>query len=75
MLTVGKLLDEKWEVRRFHAWYVEAAKVRLENFSVNIPVEYFHTEEDGEVTVKFHDMYRLLWRKDLDVTQVTIFAL
>jgi hypothetical protein len=22
MLTVGDLLDEEWEIRRFHAWYM-----------------------------------------------------
>jgi hypothetical protein len=62
-------------VRRFHAWYVEAAKLGLENFIINILVEYFHIDEDGEVIVKFHDMYRLLRRKDLAIAQVTIFAL
>jgi hypothetical protein len=30
---------------------------------------------DGEVIVDFHDMHRLLQWKDLDVVQVTIFAL
>jgi hypothetical protein len=29
MLTSGDLLEEKWEVRRFHLWYMEAAKVGL----------------------------------------------
>jgi hypothetical protein len=75
MLTVGDLLDEEWEVRRFHAWYMEAAKVGLENFVIKILAEYFHTEVDGEVIIDFHDMHRLLRRKDLDVAQVTIFAL
>ena len=75
MLTLGELLEEKWKVRRFHLWYMEAAKVGLENFVINIPAEYFHTLIDGEVIVDFHDMHRLLWRKDLDVYQVTLFAL
>ena len=75
MLTWGNLLEEKWEVRRFHLWYMEAAKVGLENFVINIPAEYFHTPTDGEVIVDFHDMHRLLRRKDLDVAQVTISAL
>ena len=75
MLTLGHLLEEKWEVRRFNLWYMEAAKVGLENFIINILVEYFHTPMDGEVIVDFHDMYRLLRRKDLDIAQVTLFAL
>jgi pantothenate kinase len=75
MLTLGNLLEEKWEVRRFHLWYMEAMKVGLENFIINIPAEYFHTATDGQVIIDFHDMYRLLQRKDLDVAQVTLFAL
>ena len=75
MLTLGELLEEKWKVRRFHLWYMEATKVGLENFVINIPAEYFHTPMDGEVIVDFHDMHRLLRRKDLDVAQVTLFAM
>ena len=75
MLTLGDLLEEKWEVRRFHLWYMEAAKVGLENFIINILVEYFHMPTDGEVIVDFHNMPRLLWRKDIDVAEVTLFAL
>jgi hypothetical protein len=75
MLTLGDLLEEKWEVRRFHLWYMEAVKVGLENFVINILVKYFHMPTDSQVIVDFHDMYRLLRRKDLDVAQVTIFAL
>ena len=74
-MTLGDLLEEKWEVRRFHLWYMEAAKVCLQNFIINIPAEYFHTPTDGQVIVDFHDMHRLLRQKDLDVAQVTIFAL
>ena len=61
MLTLGDLLEEKWEVRRFHLLYMEAAKVGLENFVINIPTEYFHTPTDGQVIVDFHNMHRLLW--------------
>ena len=75
MLTLGNLLEEKWEVRRFHLWYMEAAKVGLRNFIIKIPVEYFHTPTDGQVIVDFHNMHRLLWQKNLDVAQVTLFAL
>ena len=75
MLTLGDLLDDKWEVRRFHLWYMEAVKVGLENFVIKILVECFHMPTDGQVIVDFHDMHRLLQRKDLDVAQVTLFAL
>ena len=75
MLTLGDLLEEKWEVRRFHLLYMEAAKVGLENFVIKILAEYFHMPTDGQVIVDFHDMYRLLWQKDLDVAQVTLFAM
>ena len=54
---------------------MEAAKVGLENFIIKIPAEYFHTPTDGEILVDFHDMYRLLQRKDLDIAQVTLFAM
>ena len=60
MLTLGNLLEEKWEVRRFHLWYMEAAKVGLENFIINISTEYFLMPTDGEVIVDFHDLHRLL---------------
>ena len=60
MLTLGDLLEEKWEVRRLHLWYMEAAKVGLENFIINISTEYFLMPTDGEVIVDFHDLHRLL---------------
>ena len=75
MMTLGDLLEEKWEVRRFHLWYIEAAKVGLRDFIIKILVEYFHTPTDGQFIVDFHNMYRLRRRKDLDIAQVTLFAL
>ena len=75
MLTLDDLREEKWEVRRFHLWYMEAAKVGLETFIVKVSAEYFHLSDDAQVVVEFHDMHRLLRRKDLDVAQVTLFAL
>jgi len=54
---------------------MEATKAGLRNFIIKILVEYFHMPTDGQVIVDFHDMYRLLWRKDLNVAQVTLFAL
>ena len=75
MMTLGDLLEEKWEVRRFHLWYIEAAKAGLRDFIIKILVDYFHTPTDGEILLDFHDMYRLLRQKDLDVAQVTLFAM
>jgi hypothetical protein len=60
MLILGDLLKEKWEIMRFHLWYMEAAKVGLENFIIHLLVEYFHTLTDAEVVIDFHDMHRLL---------------
>ena len=60
MLTLGNLLEEKWEVRRFHLWYMEATKVDLETFVIKILAKYFHMPTDGEILIDFHDMYRLL---------------
>ena len=75
MLILGHHLEEKWEVRRIHLWYMEAAKVGLQTFVIKVLAEYFHTPMDGAVIVDFHDMYRLLQRKDLDVAQVALFAM
>jgi hypothetical protein len=75
MLTMGDLVAERWEVRRFHIWYMEVAKVGLHNFLIKIPADLFHMENDVEVVVDFHDMHRLLRRKDLDIQQVTMFAM
>ena len=50
-------------------------ETRHENFHCQGPGEYFHLPYNAQVIVYFHDMHRLLWQKDLDVAQVTIFAL
>jgi hypothetical protein len=54
---------------------MEATKVALRDFIVKVPNEYFHLLDDAQVIIDFHDMHRLLWHKDLDVAQVTLFAL
>jgi hypothetical protein len=40
-----------------------------------VPKEYFHSDGDAYFSIVFHDMHRLLWCKDLDVAQVTLFAM
>ena len=75
MLTLGQLVEEPWEVRRFHLWYMHAAKLGVNDFIVRASKEYFHLEEDCPFTIDFHDMHSLLRRKDLDIAQVTLFAL
>ena len=76
MLPLGQLVQEEpWEVRRFHLWYMHAAKLGMKEFVVRVPKEYFHLEEDCFFPVEFHDMYRLLRCKDLDVAQITLFAM
>jgi hypothetical protein len=54
---------------------MEAAKVGLRSFLIKIPADLFHMENDGEIIVDFHDMHRLLRRKDHDIQLVTMFAL
>jgi hypothetical protein len=76
MLPLGELVqDELWEVQRFHLWYIYAAKLGMKEFVVRVPKEYFHLEDDTYVSVVFHDMHRLLRRKDLNVTQITLFSM
>ena len=50
-------------------------EVRHEGIHCQGPKEYFHLEDDCIFTVDFHDMHRLLRRKDLDVAQVTLYAM
>jgi hypothetical protein len=47
----------------------------LKVFLIKILRDLFHMEHDGAIAVDFHDMHRLLRRKDLDIQQVTMFAL
>lgn len=72
---MAQLITEPWEVRRFHLWYMHAAKAGMKEFIVRVPKEFFHLEEDCFVPIEFRDMHSLLRRQDLDVAQVTIFAL
>ena len=37
MLTLGQLVEKPCEVRRFHLWYMHAAKVGLRDFIVTAP--------------------------------------
>ena len=76
MVTLGQLVQEEpWKVWRFHLWYMEVVKVGLRSFIVKVPAGYFHLPDDAQVLIDFHDMHRVLRRKDLDVAQVTLFAL
>jgi hypothetical protein len=75
MLTLGQLVEEPWEVRTFHLWYIHAAKLGIRDIIVKAPKEYVHLEDGCSFTVDFYDMHRLLRRKDLDIAQVTFFAL
>ena len=47
MLPLGQLVQEElWEIRRFHLWYMHAAKLGMKEFVVKAPKEYFHLEDD-----------------------------
>jgi hypothetical protein len=47
----------------------------MKELILRVPKEYFHLDEDAYFSVVFHSMHRLLRRKDLDVAQVTLFAM
>ena len=49
--------------------YASGKKLGMKEFIVRVPKEYFHLDEDAYCPVVFHDMCRLLRRKDLDVAQ------
>ena len=75
VLPLGQLVQEEpWEVRRFHLWYMHATKLGMKEFVVRVPKEYFHLEDDTYFFIVLHDMHRLLWCKDLDIAQVTLFS-
>jgi hypothetical protein len=74
MLPLGQLVqDEPWEVRRFHLWYMHTVKLGMKEFVMRVSKEYFHLEDDTYVSVVFHDIHRLLRRKDFDIAQITLF--
>jgi hypothetical protein len=54
---------------------MHAMKLGMKEFVVRVPKEYFLLEDDAYVSVVFHDMHRLLQRKDLDVAQITLFSM
>ena len=75
VLPLGQLLEEPWETRRFHRWYMVVVKVGVLSFIARILKEAFNLANDTKIIVDFHDMHRLLRCKDLDIAQVTLFAL
>lgn len=78
MIPKAQLIDEeKWDTRRFHLWYMEAAKAGMSSFNVKIPTEYFHLPAGNEMhlPVDFSDMYNLMREEDLDIVQITLFTL
>jgi hypothetical protein len=52
---------------------MHAVKLGMKEFVVRVPKEYFHLEDDAYVFVVFHNMHRLLRRKDLNIAQITLF--
>jgi hypothetical protein len=54
---------------------MHTAKLGMKQFILRVPKEYFHLEDDAYFSAVFHDMHRLLRRKDLDVAQVTLFTM
>jgi hypothetical protein len=54
---------------------MHVVELGMRTFIVKIPAEYFHLPDDAQVVIDFHNMHRVLWHKDLDIAQVTLFAL
>jgi hypothetical protein len=79
MLVKVQLYDnKKWDTRRFHQWYMDAAKAGMKRgFTIKIAREYFHLpgEEPIRLPVEFCGMYNLLWEENLNIVQVTLFTL
>jgi hypothetical protein len=77
MLTKQALLEDNlWDTRRFHLWYMEASKGGMSSFNVKIPMKYFHLpDNDFTIPLDFKEMYRLLRGEDLDIVQLTLFAM
>lgn len=69
MLTLGQLLQELWEIRRFHRWCMVAAKASLLSFVVKVLAEAFKLAKDAQIVVDFHNIHRLLRRKDLGIAK------
>jgi hypothetical protein len=53
----------------------ERVEVRNEGFRCEGPQGVLHLTEDCEFPIDFHDMQRMLRRKDLDVAQITLFSM
>jgi hypothetical protein len=47
----------------------------MKEFIARVPKEYFYLEDDCYFSVVFHDMHRLLRCNDLDIAEVTLFAM
>jgi len=60
MLPFGQLIEEPWEIRKFHSWYMVAAKAGLCSIIVKVPKEAFKLANYAEIVIDFHDMHRLL---------------
>jgi hypothetical protein len=54
---------------------MHVAKLGMKKFISTVPKEYLHLEDDYYFSIVFHNMHRLLRRKDLNVTQLTLFAM
>jgi hypothetical protein len=56
MLTLGKLMEESWDVSKFNIWYMEAVKAGLRSFVIHVSWKYFSFQSYDIVVVDFHDM-------------------
>lgn len=76
MLPLGQLVEELQEIRRFFRWYMEAVKAGLHSSIMKVLTNVFYLANNkNKIVVDFHDMHRLLWRKGLNINQLTFFPI
>jgi hypothetical protein len=76
MLPIDTLVyTEKWDVRRFHIWYMHACNTGLREIIVKLPKELLRTDEDYPFPISFDDMHLLLRRTNLDIYHITLCAM
>lgn len=78
MLPLGQLVgDEPWLTRRFHIWYMYASAAGMSEIDVRVPAALFHLEGEGDFhfNLTFHDVHRMMRRKELGLSHVTLFTM
>ena len=75
LLTLDKLKKLPLEIKRLHDWYMRAASVGVDSWSVIIPSSVFATEGPSHAYVTFDDFHLMFNMRRLDCQLVTLFCL